>query len=144
MPSEEATTADDTAALAAQGAHVAPEKGGSKKDPTRGKNAPKSKKDAKEAKPKKAGPKDSRWKGPKAKAAKGKSDDRGPRPSSKTGIVLDFLRRPKGATLSELLGATGWPSRILMDSRPSEWLPGYVKCSGKQRPGKSQAFARLG
>ena len=66
------------ARVGAQGAHVAPKKG----------------KVAKKASPAKKAP----------KAATGK----GTRDGSKAGKVLDLLRRAEGATLAELMKATGW------------------------------------
>lgn len=62
----------------AQGAHVAPKKGKSAKKATAAKKTP--------------------------KAAK----ERGTRDGSKAAQVLDLLKRPDGATLAELMKATGW------------------------------------
>lgn len=49
---------------------------------------------------------------PKRKATKATSNDepREARPGSKKAIVLDLLRRPEGATLEEIMSATGWQS----------------------------------
>jgi hypothetical protein len=45
----------------------------------------------------------------KAKGSKkAASDGHGPREGSKTAIILDLIRRPKGATLEDLMAATGW------------------------------------
>jgi Protein of unknown function (DUF3489) len=45
----------------------------------------------------------------KAKAPKkARPDAKGPREGSKTAIILDLIRRPKGATLEELMAAAGW------------------------------------
>src|ERR1035437_5886843 len=45
----------------------------------------------------------------KAKGSKkAASDGHGPREGSKTAIILDLIRRPKGATLEELMAAAGW------------------------------------
>jgi hypothetical protein len=45
----------------------------------------------------------------KAKAQKKVARDaKGPREGSKTSIILDLIRRPKGATLEELMTAAGW------------------------------------
>ena len=43
-----------------------------------------------------------------AKAAKPAKKEAGPREGSKTEKVLDLLKRPSGATLKELMRATGW------------------------------------
>jgi hypothetical protein len=45
----------------------------------------------------------------KAKAPKkARPDAKGVREGSKTAIILDLIRRPKGATLKELMAAAGW------------------------------------
>jgi hypothetical protein len=80
---EEATTAEKPRAtkkanVRAQSGHVAPKKG----------------KAAKKASPAKKAP----------KAAK----EKGTRDGSKAAQVLDLLKRPDGATLAELMNATGW------------------------------------
>src|ERR1700682_3313220 len=72
------------ARVAQHRAHVAPSKGKS------GKKATPAKKGAKAPK----------------KAAKPKAES--PREGSKTEKVLDLLKRPDGATLKELMKATGW------------------------------------
>ena len=64
---------------------VAPAKAKSGKKATSGKKAPKS-----------------------AKSAKPAKKESGPREGSKTEKVLDLLQRPNGATLKELMKATGW------------------------------------
>jgi len=76
-------TTNKTAAVAEQGAHVAPAKGGAKKAPRTKKNAPKGATRAKKAKP-------------------------APRAESKGATILGLLRRPKGASLAELMKASGW------------------------------------
>jgi hypothetical protein len=84
-------TPETAPTVAPQGAHVAPEKASAKKGATPKKNAPKAKKTAKA--PKKG-----------KKAAKASS----PRPESKTAKILDLIRRPKGATLAEIMKAAHW------------------------------------
>ena len=101
MTNKEAATTENTATVAEQGAHVAPAKTASKKAATPQKNAPKAKKGAKKANPKKQA------KGAAAKAVKPKEAP-APRESSKKAIILELLRRPKGATLSEIMAATNW------------------------------------
>lgn len=66
------------AGVGAQGAHVAPKKGKAGKKASPAKKAP--------------------------KAAK----EKGTRDGSKAAKVLDLLKRPDGATLAELMKATGW------------------------------------
>ena len=93
MTNAEANTA---ATVAAQGAHVAPEKAASKRGATRRKSAPKGAKPAKRAKAT----------GKKAKAAR--KTPATPRAESKGAKVQEMLLRAKGATLAEIMKATGW------------------------------------
>jgi hypothetical protein len=47
----------------------------------------------------------------KAKTSKKSCPDaKGVREGSKTAIILDLIRRPKGATLEELMAAADWPA----------------------------------
>ena len=126
MKTNEATTATETAAVAEQGAHVAPEKAPSKKGASQKKGAPKGQKNAtkptakKDAKPaaskktsKPAAKKDATpavaKKSPKAKDAAASV----PREFSKKAIVLDLLRRKDGATMAEIAKATDWQSHSI-------------------------------
>jgi hypothetical protein len=77
--------------LAAQGAHVAPQKASSKKQATPKKHAPQARKLAKGAKPK----------------APSKTHT-APRRESKSAKIFDLLARASGATLAELMKLTGW------------------------------------
>ena len=90
MTNAEANTA---APVAAQGAHVAPEKGASKKGASRKKGAPQGAKVARKAARKAAKP------------APGKAK---PRAESKGAKVQEMIRRAKGATLAEIMKAKGW------------------------------------
>ena len=68
--------------------------------------APAKAKSGKSTTPAKKGTKD-------AKAAKPAKKDSGARQGTKTEKILDLLKRPKGATLKELLKATGWQPHSL-------------------------------
>ncbi len=111
MTTENAAATDTAATVAAQGAHVAPEKGSWKKGTSPKKGAPKGQKTAKGGKPK-AAPAKATKATPAKKAAKAsktaKAKAEGPRTGSKTAKVLDMLKRPGGATAKELMKATGW------------------------------------
>ena len=107
MTTENAASTDTSAAVAAQGAHVAPGKGTSKKGASTKKGAPKSQKSAKGGKPKAAAAKPKKAARAK-KAAKPKAE--GVREGTKTAKVLDLLKRSGGATLSQIMKATGWQS----------------------------------
>jgi hypothetical protein len=101
MTTENTETNDTAAAVAEQGANVAPEKASAKKAAT--------KKAA--AKPAAKAAKKSVKKAPAAKATK-KDAKSGGRPTfrqdSKSSIILGLLRRPKGATMAEIVKAVDW------------------------------------
>jgi hypothetical protein len=71
---------------------IAPAKGKARKKSTPAKKAPKAEKSAKPAKA--------------AKASKGEKE--GVREGSKTATVVALMQRDKGATLAEIMEATGW------------------------------------
>jgi hypothetical protein len=112
-----------TAAVAEQGAPVAPEKAASTKKASAKKGTPKAKKAAKAAKPAtkkaaKAAPKKqaaAKEKAPSKKAAKAaaKPEKAQPREGSKKQIVLDLMRRKDGATMAEIAKATGWQNHSI-------------------------------
>ena len=109
-----AETNDKAAAVAEQGATAAPEKAPSKKGASQKKGAPKANKGAKKAaKQAKAAPK----KQAKAKVASKKTakvkEAKVPREFSKKNIILDLLRRPKGATMAEIAKATDWQNHSI-------------------------------
>jgi len=110
MTNENAATTETAAAVAEQGAHVAPEKASSKKGASKTKGAPKGQKSAKGRKAKAAEPKKS---APAKKAAKApkksaKAKESGPREGSKTAQVVAMLQRKNGATLAEIMDQMGW------------------------------------
>jgi hypothetical protein len=106
MTNAEATITENDAAVAGQGAHVAPEKASSKKGATDKKGAPKSQKAAKGGKAK-ASPKKEAKAGKKAKPAHAKEAS-APRAESKGAKILELIGRPKGASLAEIVKATDW------------------------------------
>jgi hypothetical protein len=110
MTTVETTATGKAAAVAAQGAHVAPEKAAAKKAATPKNGAPKAKKTAKGAKAKAAAPKKAAKPGAKAskKAAKAARKSAAPRAESKGAKILDMIARAKGATLAEIMKATDW------------------------------------
>jgi hypothetical protein len=81
------------APAAQEGAQDAPKPAARTKDATAKKGAPKAKKGAKDA-------------GPKKEAAEARN-------GSKKAIVLELLRRPKGATMAEIAKATAWRSHSI-------------------------------
>ena len=81
-----------------QGAHIAPVKASAKKQAIAKNDAPKARKSGKGAKPKK----DART------PAKAPKPQAGPRTGSKSARVLGLLARTSGASLAELMKATGW------------------------------------
>jgi hypothetical protein len=114
MTTAETNATDKTAAVAAQGAHVAPEKAAGKKAASQKNGAPKAKKTAKGgkqgAKAKASAPKKAATAGAKvgAKAAKAARKSAAPRAESKGAKILEMIARAKGATLAEIMKATDW------------------------------------
>ena len=96
MTNVEAT--EKSAAVAEQGAHVAPESAPSKKGASRKKGAPKGQKAAKVRK--------------KSKPVRTKQATL-PHAESKGAKILALIRRPKGATLAELAKLTGWQNHSI-------------------------------
>ncbi|MCC6366838.1 MAG: DUF3489 domain-containing protein [Bryobacterales bacterium] len=113
----EAVVATETAAVAEQGANVAPEKASSKKGASQKKGAPKAKKEAKKA-AKSASPNTAAKSAPKSKEKASKKASKAaktatPREGSKKEIVLDLLRRKDGATMAEIAKATDWQNHSI-------------------------------
>jgi hypothetical protein len=112
MTTAETNATDETAAVAAQGAHVAPEKALAKRAASQKKGAPKAKKTANGAKAKAPAPNKAAKASTKAskKAAKhtGAKKATAPRAESKGAKILEMIARTKGATLAEIQKATAW------------------------------------
>ncbi len=100
MKNNQATETTQAAAVAEQGAPVAPEKAPSKKGASKKGGAPKGQKTAKRAKAKAAAKKA-------AKPAR-KKEASAPRAESKGAKIIDMIGRAKGATLAEIMKATDW------------------------------------
>ena len=98
-----AEASDKAATVAEQGAHVAPEKAPSKRDATKTKGAPKAKKSAKAAEPKRAGK--ARRAGTQKRATEARSN--------KKAEIIAMMQRAKGATLAEIMEATGWQAHTV-------------------------------
>jgi hypothetical protein len=111
-----AETSDKAAAIAEQGAHVAPDKPTSKKAASQKKGVPKAKKTAKAALLKKQGK-------PGKKAAKPTRPNTAPRAESKGANILEMIGRAKGATLAEIMKATGWQAHSVR---------GFISTAGKK------------
>jgi hypothetical protein len=115
MTTAENAATDKAAAVAAQGAHVAPEKAPAKKAASQKKGAPKAKKTAKGAK-----------QDAKAKAA-------APRAESKGAKILEMIGRAKCATLAEIMKAT-----VAGAQRPGLHLDGWQEARRRDRVGQGR------
>ena len=101
-------TNDKAANAAEQGAHVAPEKASSKKGATQKRGAPKGQKAAKGGKAKASAPKKEAKTSNKAVKPARTKEVSAPRAETKGAKIRDLIGRAKGATLAEIMKATGW------------------------------------
>ena len=121
----EMETQHTAAEVAEAGAPVTPGKTAAKKVAGQKKRAPKGAKTAKSRKP--------------VKAAKKTARKDGPRQQSKGATILELIRRAKGASLAEIMEATGWQAHSVR---------GFISTAGK-KPGvriesqKNDTGARL-
>jgi hypothetical protein len=115
-----AETNDTAATVAAQGATVAPGKTSSKKAAKLTKGAPKGEKTTRAAKPRKPAKTD---KNP-ASRATGRTQSKGAR-------ILEMIGRAKGASLAEILTATGWQAHSVR---------GFISTAGKKHGVKIESL----
>ncbi len=115
MPNSEVSQTTETAAVAEQGAQIAPEAATSKKGASRKKGSPKAKKVVKKTAPKKqakAAPKATSKEKPAGKK-QAKAAEREARDGSKKAAILELLNRKDGATMAEIAKATGWQNHSI-------------------------------
>ncbi len=121
MTNEQANT---PAAVAEQGAHVAPEKAAStRKAASQKKGAPKGEKTAKGAKTKAAPPKKEATAAKKAAKLAPAEKTSAPRAESKGAKIIEMIGRAKGASLAEIMNATGWQAHSVR---------GFISTAGKK------------
>jgi hypothetical protein len=121
MPNAETSTTESTAAVAEQGATVAPETPSSKTGSSQKKGVPKGQKSAKGSKAKAAGKKEA--KAGKKVATAGKKAST-PRAESKGAKILELIGRPKGASLTEIMKAASWQAHSVR---------GFLSTAAKKR-----------
>ena len=111
-------------AAAAQGSQGGPAKAAAKKGASKKKAAPKSPAPAKEAKTKAAGPQKEPATAKKAAAAVATKEVSTPRAESKGAKILELIARTDGATLAEIMTATGWQAHSVRS---------FLSTAGKKR-----------
>ncbi len=127
MTNAEAATTASPAVAPDQGANVAPEKPSTKKGATQKKAAPKAQKAAKGAKPKKE-----------AKVAKKAAAQPAPERGNKKAEVIAMMKRAKGATLAEIMEATGWQKHTvrgfvsILGSKGGEKIESSMNAAGER------------
>ena len=107
-------TNDKAAAVAEQGAHVAPKKTYSNKGASQKNGAPKAKKRAQAASRRETG----------KKAAKPKGKTAAPRAESKGAKILEMIGRGEGATLAEIMKVSSWQAHSVR---------GFLSTAAKKR-----------
>jgi hypothetical protein len=112
-----AKTNDTAATVAAQGAQGAPEKTSSKKGASQKKGTPKVRKSVKDATRK------NEAKASKKAAKPAQAKATAPRAESKSARILEMIARAKGATLAEIMTATGWQPHSVR---------GFISTAGKK------------
>ena len=129
MSTAESPTPEQAAAVAAQGAHVAPERAAAKKGASQKKGAPKATKGAKSANGGKATATTKKQAKAKKKPAKSAAkpastkEATAPRPESKGAKILGLIGRAKGAPLAEIMKATEWQAHSVR---------GFISTAGKK------------
>ena len=133
------TTTENTAAVAAPGANVAPEKASLRKGASQKKAAPKGQKAARGGKTKAATPKrETQARKKVGKPARAKRTTT-LHPESKGAKILKMIARAKGATLAEIMKATDWQAHSIR---------GYISTAAKKHgvkiePSKNESGKRV-